>query len=164
VKHFFDETEFTPTKWNTAKDKADFGNKLLQFILGGFTEKQFTHPLYDRLMNCFGHIAHYNKVGFYDEWFSTIARRAEFIDHLLGYPCWGEAEFTFCDVERAIQRKVRELNLLIAWQGRAADELRERELAILTHLQKKYQPSTVVPVPEPIKITPHTGEQLSLIA
>lgn len=56
---FFDHSEFTPTKWNTAEEKADFGNKLLHFMLTGFLAGRFTEKLYTRLSMCFGHIAHY---------------------------------------------------------------------------------------------------------
>jgi hypothetical protein len=56
---FCDSSEFTPTKWNTAEDKADFANKLLNFMLTGFLAGRFTEKLYSRLSMCFGHISHY---------------------------------------------------------------------------------------------------------
>lgn len=52
-------SEFTPTQWSTTEDKAQFGNTLLHFIESGWKETLFTKKLYNRLMNTFGHIAHY---------------------------------------------------------------------------------------------------------
>jgi hypothetical protein len=56
---FFTASDFLPTKWSTADEKADFGNSLLHFILTGFLAGRFTEKLYTRLSMCFGHIAHY---------------------------------------------------------------------------------------------------------
>jgi hypothetical protein len=55
----FSPSQFIPTKWSTAEEKARFGNALLHFIESGFTRNLFTDRLYSRLSNCFGHIAHY---------------------------------------------------------------------------------------------------------
>ena len=56
---FFTASDFLPTKWNTADDKAVFGNTLLHFMLTGFLAGRFTEKLYTRLSMCYGHIAHY---------------------------------------------------------------------------------------------------------
>lgn len=58
---FFDASEFTPTQWDTEQDKAEFANRLLDFMLTGFVAGRFTNKLYKRLSSCFGHIAHYVK-------------------------------------------------------------------------------------------------------
>jgi hypothetical protein len=55
----FSLSQFIPTEWSTAEEKARFGNALLHFIDSGFTRNLFTDRLYSRLSNCFGHIAHY---------------------------------------------------------------------------------------------------------
>jgi hypothetical protein len=52
-------SEFVPTKFSTAADKADFGNTLLRFIESEWKQTAFTKSLYNRLSMCFGHIAHY---------------------------------------------------------------------------------------------------------
>jgi len=52
---------FTPTKWNSAEDKAMFGNSLLKFLANDFPRNAFTKRLYQRLSNTFGHIANYAK-------------------------------------------------------------------------------------------------------
>jgi hypothetical protein len=163
-KQFFDESEFTATKWESASLKAEFANKLLNFILKDFPETLFSEKLYNRLSNTFGNIAHYSRTGFYGYWFSNSLQKAQFIENILRWPCWGDPEYTYSDVERALQHKVHELNLLQAARQRAADDVKRAELAVLDRLQKKYQSATVVPVPQPITVTPTTGEQLSLIA
>ena len=55
---FFTASDFLPTKWSTADEKAAFGNTLLHFMLTGFLAGRFTEKLYTRLSMCFGHIAH----------------------------------------------------------------------------------------------------------
>ena len=56
---FFTASDFLPTKWSTADEKAQFGNTLLYFMLTGFLAGRFTEKLYTRLSMCYGHIAHY---------------------------------------------------------------------------------------------------------
>jgi hypothetical protein len=53
----FDGPQFVPTQWDTAADKAAFGNTYLQFIESGWNRNLFTKKFYQRLSNCFGHIA-----------------------------------------------------------------------------------------------------------
>jgi hypothetical protein len=55
----FDSSQFDPTEWNSASDKAAFGNTLLHFIESDWKRSLFTKSFYQRLSNCFGHIAHY---------------------------------------------------------------------------------------------------------
>jgi hypothetical protein len=55
----FVPSEFVPTKFSTAADKAEFGNAFLHFIESEWKETLFTKTFYNRLSNTFGHIAHY---------------------------------------------------------------------------------------------------------
>ena len=55
----FADDQFTPTKWSTAAEKASFANDLLALIMSGFPKAKFTQKLYQRLSNCFSHIADY---------------------------------------------------------------------------------------------------------
>ena len=55
----FTAAEFTPTQWASAEDKAKFANALMKFIANEFPRQSFTKPLYQRLSNTFGHIAHH---------------------------------------------------------------------------------------------------------
>jgi len=55
----FDASQFFPTQLSTAADKAAFGNTYLHFIESEWKRSLFTKSFYQRLSNCFGHIAHY---------------------------------------------------------------------------------------------------------
>jgi len=94
---------FTATKWDTAQDKADFANKFVSFVESGFKETLFTKKFYTRLSNCFGHIASYNKLGFYDKWFSDFDSQVRFLNNALTHPSFGDASYTYSDVERALK-------------------------------------------------------------
>ena len=55
----FSPSEFVPTEFSTAADKADFGNTLLHFLDADCERNLFTKKFYNRLSMTFGHIAHY---------------------------------------------------------------------------------------------------------
>jgi hypothetical protein len=59
--------------------------------------------------------------------------------------CWrrGDPEFTFSDVERAIQQEIRKRNYLARYELRAAEAERATETGILKRLEAKYR--TVAP-------------------
>ena len=135
----FSPSQFIPTKWSTAEEKARFGNALLHLIDSGFARNLFTDRLYGRLSNCFGHIAHYNLTGFYEEWFLSLTAQVRFLEHTLRFPCYGEPEFTFSDVESEIQREVGNRNYLSRYQLLLAEEERRAELILLERLEGKYR-------------------------
>jgi hypothetical protein len=88
---------------------------------------------------CFSHIAHGDRTGFYETWFTSDADRLEFLRHALAWPCWGDPEFTFCDVECAIQREIRNRNYLARYELRAAESVRSGEMKTLKRLESKYR-------------------------
>ena len=47
----FDPSQFTPTKWETAKDKAAFANRFVRLVESDFAAKHFTEKFYQRLSN-----------------------------------------------------------------------------------------------------------------
>ncbi len=132
-------SDFTATKFSTATDKAEFGNALLRFIESEWQAALFTKTLYNRLSMCFGHIASYNRAQFYEEWFSSLPAQVRFLEHTLRFPCYGDPEYTFSDVERGIQREIRNQNYLARYQLRLAEEERAGDLALLEHLEGKYR-------------------------
>ena len=132
-------SQFIPTKWSTAEDKARFGNTFLHFVDSDFARNLFTEKFYDRLSNCFGHIAHSNRSQFYEEWFSSLSAQVRFLEHTLRFPCYGDPEFTFSDVESEIQREVRNRNYLARYRLRLAEEQRAAELTVLERLEGKYR-------------------------
>ena len=135
----FSPSRFTPTKWSAAEDKARFGNTFLHFVDSGFARNLFTEKFYSRLSNCFGHIAHYNCTQFYEEWFSSLSAQVRFLEHTLRFPCYGDPEFTFSDVEREIQREVRNRNHLARLELCVAEEQRAAELTLLQRLEGKFR-------------------------
>ena len=92
---FFTASDFLPTKWSTADEKAQFGNTLLYFMLTGFLAGRFTEKLYTRLSMCYGHIAHFDRQGFSETWFDSPESIASFVNHLMQWPCHGDAGYPF---------------------------------------------------------------------
>jgi len=70
---------YTATQWNTAEDKAWFVEHFMKFVEKGFPQHLFTKKFYQRLSNTFGHIAHYNQLGFWEEFFISKSGKVEFI-------------------------------------------------------------------------------------
>jgi hypothetical protein len=132
-------SDFTATKFSTAADKAEFGNTLLRFTESEWASALFTKPFYNRLSMCFGHIAHYNRNQFYEEWFSSLAAQVRFLKHTLRFPCYGDPEYTFSDVEMAIQREIVNRNYLARYELRLAEEQQATDLALLRQLESKYR-------------------------
>jgi hypothetical protein len=135
-------TEFTATKFSTAADKAEFGNHFLRFIESEWAQAHFTKDFYHRLSMCFGHIAHMDRPTFYETWFTSDQDRLRFLEKTLKWPCWGDPEYTFSDVERAIQQEVRKRNYLARYQLRVAEAERTREMETLRRLETKYRASS----------------------
>ena len=132
-------TEFTATKFSTAADKAEFGKHFLRFIESEWAQPLFTKGFYQRLSMCFGHIAHVDRPTFYETWFTSDQDRLRFLEKTLKWPCWGDPEYTFSDVERAIQQEVRKRNYLARCQLRAAEAERASEMETLRRLENKYR-------------------------
>ena len=149
-------SEFVATKFSSAAEKAEFGNALLHLIDSGFTRNLFTDRLYGRLSNCFGHIAHYSSTGFYEEWFLSLTTQVRFLEHTLQFPCYGDPEFTFSDVESEIQREVRNRNYLLRYQLLLVEEERRAELTLLERLEGKYRSRREDPEERPAS-TPSTN-------
>jgi len=132
-------SEFLCTEFSSTTDKANFGNALLHFLEADCPQELFTKKLYNRLSMTFGHIAHCDRAGFYDTWFTRARHKAAFIEKTLRWPCQGDPEYTFSDVEQAIQRVMRERNYLARFELGAADELLAAELRDLERLEAKYR-------------------------
>jgi hypothetical protein len=135
----FFPSEFVPTKFSSAADKADFGNALLHFLDADCAQELFTKKLYQSLSKTFGHIVHYDRPGFYDTWFTRARHRAAFVEKTLHWSCHGHPEFTFSDVEYAIQKLMRQRNYLALFELKAAEALRTAELRDLERLEAKYR-------------------------
>jgi hypothetical protein len=147
-------SDFTATKFSTAQDKANFGNTFLHFIEAEWGLTLFGKGFYNRLSMCFGHIAHYDRTTFYETWFTSDADRLRFLRHTLGWSCWGDPEFTFCDVERAIQHEIRKRNYLARYELIVAEAVRSSEMETLRRLEAKYRSEVHCVEDEPECATP----------
>ena len=134
----FQAESFTPTKWSTAEEKAKFANHLLTFIAADCPESKFTKALYNRLCQCFGFVAHYDRNGFLAEFFTCTDDKLRFVRCLAECPCYGSPEFTFSDVERAISAEIRSMSYVEAYERKLAREIETRERQKLAVLQAKY--------------------------
>ena len=134
----FQASQFTATRWNTAQDKAAFAKQFVRFIQGGFAEKHFTDKFYRRLSNTFGHIAHYDRGGFWAEFFTTTADKVRFLEQALQWPCFGDTAWTYSDVERALREWLRASGILDQYREKLAEETETTERAELTRLQKNF--------------------------
>ncbi len=152
VRPRFTPAEFTPTKWDSAEVKADFANKLGQFIAADFKESLFTKVFYNRLSMTYGHIAHFNREGFFGTFFRDLAGKVEFLEQMLQWPCFGDPAWTYCDVERAIQRRLRQCDLLTAYRALRAAEIERRERETLQRLSAKYNGDAARPDTTPVVI------------
>ena len=159
-------SDFTATKFSTAADKAEFGNTFLRFIESEWAPALFTKSFYNRLSMCFGHIAHYNRTQFYEEWFSSLAAQVRFLKHALRFPCYGDPEYTFSDVERAIQREIVNRNYLAPHELRLAEKQQAADLVLLRQLESKYrtpveergqEPQATAPQVDQTPVTPIQG-------
>jgi len=134
----FFPSQFTPTQWDTAQDKAGFANRFVRFVQSGFAAKHFTDKFYRRLSNTFGHIANYNRGGFWDTFFTTTADKVRFLEETLQHPGYGDPAWTYSDVERALQAWLQTDGTLERYRQRLAEEIEVAERAELARLQKKY--------------------------
>lgn len=134
----FTPSRFTATKWDTAKDKATFAIQFVRFVQSDFSAQQFTDKFYRRLSNTFGMIAHYNRGGFWAEFFTTTTDKVRFLEQTLAYPCYGDPAWTYSDVERAVQEWLRAEAVLDQYRQRLAEETEAAERTELARLQRKY--------------------------
>ena len=135
----FEASQFTPTQFSTAADKAKFANHFVRFVESGFKITLFPKWFYTRLSNTFGHIAHYNQGGFFDAQCSTARAQHSFLRQCASYPCYGQPEHTYCDVEKVLAKWIRDSGRIetTATAIRLGQEAAERNE--LSRLKAKYE-------------------------
>ena len=94
----------TPTKFSTVADKEKFLKHFQRFVKSGYNKNLFYKWFYTRLSMTFGHIAHYNRHGFYGTFFESREGIDRFWCLTMSYGCYGDPAYTFCDVEKEIQK------------------------------------------------------------
>lgn len=139
MKTVFKAESFTPTKFDTAEDKAKFANHFVRFVESDFNQNLFQKWFYKRLSMTFGHIAHYDQHGFWAEFFTNDTDKLRFMDQTMAFPCYGQPEYTYCDVERALITYFRQgHDPRLELKGRISATLERSERAELERLSKKY--------------------------
>lgn len=99
---------------------------------------------YRRLSTTFGHIAHYNKNGFYEEWFSNPSDKRDFLARTLNHTVYGDPDWTYADVERAVQDwlEANAARIFTPLISQSLVETEARERALLAELKDKYEGAT----------------------
>jgi hypothetical protein len=146
MKAPFTATMFTSTKWDTAADKAKFANHFAHFVEAGMPETLFPKWFYTRLSMTFGHIAHFDRGGFYDTWFSDDAAKLAFLKHTIewvnGGNAVGDPAFVYVDVERRLAAWVVATPYIDKLAKKVADANEAAERATLAKLKAKYEPAS----------------------
>ena len=153
VRPAFTAADFTATKWDTGEGKAKFANDLCRFMAKDFKEGLFTRALYRRLSMCWGHIAHYDRTGFFSEFFRDLQGKVAFLEQTLQWRCFGDPTYTYSDVERAVSARLRACDLLAAYRQLRLAEVEGAEREVLKRLQAKYI-SDPTPTQSPVLYCP----------
>jgi hypothetical protein len=106
-------------------------------VKSDFDQRLFPQTFYCRLSMSFGHIAHFNRQGFFETFFNTTADKVRFLRLTLAHPCFGDPAFTYSDVERALQGWLRENGILAKYEQSLAEETKAGERAQLARLKAK---------------------------
>lgn len=134
----FEASQFTATEWSTKEDKAKFANHFVRFVESDFKSTLFYQWFYNRLNGMFGHIAHYNRGGFYGTWFSSTENKARFLQNTLDSGHYGDPAYTYSDVEKVLAAWVAESGLFEKYQAQNLQEIEREERKLLARLQDKY--------------------------
>lgn len=143
MKVKFEAAQFTATKWDSAEAKANALTDLVSFVDAGFPKGQFTGRVYDALyLHMLGHIAHYDRAGFFAEWFATLGRQLRWLEYVARGGAYGgghgDPAFTWSDAETALIDWVRSSGILARQQAIVRERTRARELEQLAVLRAKY--------------------------
>ena len=139
MKNILKSEQFTATEWDSIQDKIKFTNHFVRFVQSDFKESLFYSWFYKRLSLTFGHIAHYNRQGFYETFFTTTKDKIEFLRMTLQYPCYGNPAFTYSDVEKVLQHWLNKEYILEKYIKQSGHEIENLERATLTRLKAKYE-------------------------
>lgn len=138
AKNLFDASQFTPTQFSTAEDKAKFANHFARFVEKDFPWSLFHKKFYNRLSMTFSHIAHFNQHGFYGTWFRTTANKLHFLKWTL-QPVFGDPAFTYVDVERELQSWLLTAGWVEVFERWLQEETECSERQQLARLKAKYE-------------------------
>lgn len=136
--------QFKDAKFMTAAEKAMVLKQWKVFITGGFQWEHFTERLYKHLSLHCSFIAHYNRAGFYDTYFSNPEDTIRFVTQFdrskgsisveYGMDFWMKGEYE--DLNQAMCETI-DLYKKPIYQ-RCAERIREHDLAQARHLLEKH--------------------------
>jgi len=140
---------FTDTKFMTARDKELTFKAWRTFLKYGCQRKHFTKRLYYHLIQHCSFIAHYNKHGFYSDYFTDPNKAKDFIgqfDTGQSIECGGDRWLTgdYEDINRAMCEAVGPYKADIYTDCSSAEF--KRDTAIITGLVAKYKINNVLAV------------------
>ncbi len=164
------EFTFTDTKFMVAQEKHRIVKAWARFLKSGCRREDFTNALYEHLINHCCFIAHYNRNGFYDHYFTQPGRKRLFFSQFdeskgchsaeLGWCGWLSGEYE--DINQAMV-KVATGYIPRVTVG-CEDEARRRDLAQAKALLLRYGLAEIArQIPLPGQRAPTTGTQLNLI-
>lgn len=134
----FTASQFTPTRTQTAQEKADFANAFVKFVENGFCDDHFPDWFYKRLSMTFGHIAHFDRQTFFRTFFGNARDKAIFIERTMTYRPVGDPAFAYSDVERVLQDWLRTTNVPVRVQKTAEHATNRAEREQLRKLLDKH--------------------------
>jgi hypothetical protein len=132
--------DFSPMHFTPAETKAWFASHFLRFASADFPKHHFTLRFYRQIMNTFGMIAHYDSMGFWTEYFTDTAGKIEFLEQVLSWNSYGDPTTSFCDAEREIARRLRDVGLLDLYRGKGRAERDAAERAQYARLKARFEP------------------------
>jgi hypothetical protein len=135
--------DFTSMKLTPADSKVWFTVHFLRFASADFPKHHCTERFYRQVMNTFGLIAQYDRMGFWTEYFTTTAGKIEFIEQAIQWPCYGDPSHTFCDTEREIARRLRQADLLGFYRQIARGERDAADRAEFARWKARFEPTGV---------------------
>jgi len=142
LKLKFTPTEFVPTQWDTAEAKAKFANQFVRFVGSDFEPKKFPKWFYQRLSMTFGHIAHFNQMGFYETFFTSNEGKIRFLLDTLQGGGYGDPAFTYSDVEKALKAALPLEELIREYQRQQDAARLDAERAEYARLKQKFEPQS----------------------
>jgi len=128
--------QFSPTQWATAAEKARCLKALCSWIVEGMPQKRFistNKPLYHMLYQHMGHMAHYDRWGFYDAWFSNPVHQLDFLQYHARQAVYGSPEHTWSDAELAFKEWVLSSGILSIYRDKAAEYTMRMDVATAQH-------------------------------
>ena len=142
----------SPEEWQKACNKAELRTKqsndrhaqeLLRaidaferFVRSGFQQDTFPKQVYRLCSYTFNHIAHFDRYGFYEVWFSDTDRQIDFVKHALEFDM--ESSGFLRPVHEAILEVLSESGIYATLTKQRMQETVHREKAELTRLLGKY--------------------------